>query len=229
MTIVVTDLGNLFLLDFRRVPDFLADGLDLLSLFLFGQVRILLDFLDALLSAEGHPLDFLLVPARSAGDADALVVDRAGRDVVKTDDASSRRRLSAAGFADKAEAFALLDLEGDIMDGLQPGPLRPLSHGEELLEVVDGKKDIVADVFFLDLDMALVLGDFVESIVDDVFLEFAVIPVDDPSFSRRGFHLRGGLGQFGFFLDGIAFQVGVLNLFVVHISPRLSGPSRYGT
>ena len=94
-------------------------GVDFVALFVVESR--LADFLArrvALLHFRLRRGNRVLVALHARGDALALEVDAAGRNVIELDDGAAGRGLAAAGFADQPEDLALLDVEGNVIDRL---------------------------------------------------------------------------------------------------------------
>ena len=62
--------------------------------------------------------DLLAVGTGTGADTLVLEVNAAGGDVINLDDRTTGSSLTAAGLADQAEDFALLDLKADIINSL---------------------------------------------------------------------------------------------------------------
>ena len=107
---VGVDFVALFVVE-SRLADFLAVlGDDALQFFLARRV--------GLLHFRLRRGNRVLVALHARGDALALEVDVAGRNVIELDDGAAGRGLAAAGFADQPEDLALLDVEGNVIDRL---------------------------------------------------------------------------------------------------------------
>ncbi len=48
-----------------------------------------------------------------------------------------------------------MNLEGNIMDRLEPFLVRKMAEGKEFLKVVDGKKDMVISIILTELDLTM--------------------------------------------------------------------------
>ena len=77
-------------------------------------VGVLVD--DLHFSGQRHPFF-----GGQAGDVPALKEDATVRGGIQTDDGPAQGGFSAAGFAYQAQGHSLLDAEGNIIHGLQPG------------------------------------------------------------------------------------------------------------
>ena len=125
---------------------------------------LFLEALDELAMADPRPLDLLLVPAAARTDAETAVIDGARSRVIEADDGTSGRRLAASGFADDAEAFAFVDVEGDVGDGFELLVMDLRPEEEELFQAADGEEDVRVhelgaffdvDALLVDLDLGL--------------------------------------------------------------------------
>ncbi len=136
------------------------DGFDLLETFVGGVVdsfdgfvSLPLEVFDLFSSFVLYPFYLFFVSSASGIDSVTFEVDGSGSDLVKTDDASSGRGLSASGFSDETEAFSLVDVKGDVMYGFE---LVSVSHREKHLQMADGKNGVRKGEIFLERDAVFV-------------------------------------------------------------------------
>ena len=99
-----------FLFNLKDYPNINVDFPITLALFIFfiGDLTCL--------TACGSFFDRVSVGKRAGGDSFTFEIDITRRNIVELYDRTSRGCFSTAGFTDKSENLALLDLERDVID-----------------------------------------------------------------------------------------------------------------